>query len=409
MPTSARTPWLMLALISAGFIVLTLNWFDLATAFPEIGATFNIGLGELGNLVSLFIIGYAIAHIPGGMVATAIGMKRAMAMGLAVQGVAGILSGLATSYTALAWFRVISGVGGSIFIAVAFGAVIAWFHGGRVTLALGVAGGAAFSAGAAFALYVWVYLQRATSWQTSLIIAGILELIVAFATLAWFRVPQGAGAARETFDLSALKVAIASRDLWIYGIALMGGYGAYFATSQLFTEYAVAERGFDASRSGLLAALIVLAGVPGGILGGMMADRSRDLRAYIVAPLLVVAALVTLIPLVSTPMLWVLGVGIGFFMIYGFAAWSSVPSRVSHIPHHHIGTASGLMLTLAGIGGYFVPKFFAQIVPHTSFDTGWYFLAAASCGFALIGLLGHNPSLPPSAPSPLARPDAALR
>ncbi len=34
----------MLAIIGLGFTVLTLNWFDVATAFPLIGAEFNVGL-----------------------------------------------------------------------------------------------------------------------------------------------------------------------------------------------------------------------------------------------------------------------------------------------------------------------------------------------------------------------------
>ena len=71
---------------------------------------------------------------------------------------------------------------------------------------------------------------------------------------------------------------MASRDLWIYGLALLGGYGAYFTTSQLFTTYATADRHFDPSLGGLLSALIVLAGVPGGLLGGHWADRSRNLK-----------------------------------------------------------------------------------------------------------------------------------
>ena len=41
------TRWFMLAIISLGFIALTLNWFDVATAFPLIGAQFNVGLPSL--------------------------------------------------------------------------------------------------------------------------------------------------------------------------------------------------------------------------------------------------------------------------------------------------------------------------------------------------------------------------
>ena len=43
---SRGTRWRMLAIIGLGFTVLTLNWFDVATAFPLIGAEFNAGLGS---------------------------------------------------------------------------------------------------------------------------------------------------------------------------------------------------------------------------------------------------------------------------------------------------------------------------------------------------------------------------
>ena len=92
---SAR--WGMLGVISLGIIALTLNWFDVATAFPFIGAEFKVGLGPLSYLISLYIVGYGLTHIPGGMLATAIGMKKTLVLGLLVQGLAGIMSGL--SYT----------------------------------------------------------------------------------------------------------------------------------------------------------------------------------------------------------------------------------------------------------------------------------------------------------------------
>jgi len=116
----------------------------------------------------------------------------------------------------------------------------------EVTLALGVTGGAAFSAGAAFALYVWLYLQRAIGWHASLVLAGVFELAVVVVTIAAFRVPDGdrsLGGVR--FDRAALHESLTSRDLWIYGIALLGGYGAYFTTSQLFSEYVTLDRHFD--------------------------------------------------------------------------------------------------------------------------------------------------------------------
>jgi nitrate/nitrite transporter NarK len=139
-------------------------------------------------------------------------------------------------------------------------------------------------------------------------------------------------------------------DLWVYGIALLGGYGAYFTTSQLFSQYVTTDRNFDPSAGGLLSALILLAGIPGSVLGGHLADRSTNLRMFVVGPLVTVAALLALIPVAPNILLWPLGIGIGFFLIFGFAAWLAVPSRVSNIRAEHIGSATGLMLTLAAIG-----------------------------------------------------------
>src|SRR5450755_3966899 len=78
--------WPMLAVVSLGIVALTLNWFDVATAFPLIGAEFKVGLGSLGLLISLYIVGYGLTHIPGGVLATKIGMKRTLVLGLLVQG-----------------------------------------------------------------------------------------------------------------------------------------------------------------------------------------------------------------------------------------------------------------------------------------------------------------------------------
>jgi MFS family permease len=395
----------MLALICAGFISLTLNWFDVAAAFPLIGAGFHVGLGSLSFLVSVFIVGYGLAHIPGGMLATAIGMKRTLVIGLLIQGAAGVMSGLSYNYTELVWFRVISGIGGSVFIAVGFAAVVVWFHGRELTLALGISGGAAFSAGAAFALYIWIYLQQATNWHTSLLLAGVVELLVCAATLLWFRVPAGAPPLAGTrLQGAALRAAVGHRDLWLYGIALLGGYGAYFTTSQLFTEYAIADRHFDPSMGGLLSALIALAGIPGSVLGGWWADRSQNLRAFVVGALVAAGALLVLIPFVPTGVLWVLGIGIGFFVIFGFAAWSSVPARVSRIRPEYVGTATGLMLTLAAVGGFFVPIIFGHLVPHTSYTTGWVFLGIISVAFGLVGLFGRNPGQVPVPAANTAEP-----
>src|SRR5580698_11001915 len=121
--TQDGSRWGMLAILGLGIGALTLNWFDVATAFPLIGKEFRVGLGSLSFLISAYIVGYGLSHIPGGILATKFGMTKTLVLGLIVQGLAGIMSGLSHSYVELATFRVISGVGGAVFVAVATGAV----------------------------------------------------------------------------------------------------------------------------------------------------------------------------------------------------------------------------------------------------------------------------------------------
>ena len=135
----------------------------------------------------------------------------------------------------------------------------------------------------------------------------------------------------------------------------------------------------------------MLAGIPASVVGGYWADRNKNLRVFVVGSLVIVAALLVVIPVIPTGALWGLGIGIGFFSIFGFIVWLAVPARVSNIEHQYVGTATGLMLTLAAIGGFFIPIIFGHLVAHTSFDTGWVFLAIVSVVFALLGLAGRNP------------------
>jgi MFS family permease len=189
-PYDAR--WKMLAVISLGFVAMTLNWFDIAPAFPAIGTDFHTDISSTAFLISLFLLGYGIAHIPGGMLATRIGMKRALVIGLLLEGLAGIASGLCQNYLELATVRVVAGVGASIFIAVAFGAISVWFEHRETTLALGISGGAAFSVGAAIGLYLWSYLITAIGWRGALPVAGAFAVLVAVALAMTFDTPAHA-------------------------------------------------------------------------------------------------------------------------------------------------------------------------------------------------------------------------
>ncbi|MFD0891502.1 MFS transporter, partial [Streptosporangium algeriense] len=130
--------WWMLAIVSAGFVVMTINWFNIAAGFGQISETFRLDIPQVALLISVFVIGYGVFHIPGGVLATRMGMRWVLALGLTVEGAAAILSAGANDFTTLLVFRVLCGVGASVFAAVGVAAVSVWFQHRHHALALGV-------------------------------------------------------------------------------------------------------------------------------------------------------------------------------------------------------------------------------------------------------------------------------
>jgi predicted MFS family arabinose efflux permease len=292
---------------------------------------------------------------------------------------------------------VVAGVGASIFIAVAFGAVSVWFEHRETTLALGISGGAAFSVGAAIGLYLWSYLITAIGWRGALPVAGAFAVLVAVTLAMTFDTPAHARTlGGVAITLAGLRESLANRQLWIYGVALLGGYGAYFTVSQLLAGYAVSARALPTAWAGLLSAVLGLAGIPGSIIGGALADRWQTTRMIVIVPLLLMAVCLALIPVVPLSLLWVLAVLLGGLDIFSFAAWAAVPARVAKVQHENIGTAAGLMLTIAAVGGFAVPAVFGQIVPSHGYPVAWLFLGVVTAATALIGLVGRNSTRRPA-------------
>ncbi|MFE7420290.1 nitrate/nitrite transporter [Rhodococcus sp. NPDC057529] len=383
--------WRMLALLALGYVSLTLNWFNIASAFTPISDDLGVTFAQLAMLIALFVLGYGVAHVPGGILAARYGMKRTLVAGMLLQGVGAILSGFAIGFIDLALYRVIAGVGASIVIAVGVGAVSVWFRDREINLALGVTSGAAFSTGVILGLYACIYLTEAAGWRGMLIICGVLNIVLAAAVASWFRTPPGVGGlAGGKISRAGLVQALVDKQLWIYGIAMVGVYGAYFTASQLLGTYAVEQRGFTAGEGGMLGAVFAFAGIPGALIGGKISDLIRNYRVVIVVPLLAMGGLLAAIPVAPDWVLWGVSFAVGFLFCFSFPAWVCVPAAVSKVDPEQVGTAVGVMLTLAAVGGFVVPVVFGYVVPEFGFGVGWTAVAAISLLTGVVGLVGKK-------------------
>lgn len=386
--------WVMLAIVSAGFVMMTTNWFNISAAFGPISEAFGLEIPQVALLISVFVIGYGVCHIPGGLLATRMGMRSVLALGLALEGVTAMLAAVAPNFTVLMVLRVLSGVGASVFAAVGVAAVSVWFKERHHALALGVTS-ACFAIGSALGLYVWADITGAVGWRAALALGGVLCLAVGVVTAVLFRVPRGAGNLHGIrLSRAAIRETLGNRSVWLYGVAFLGAYGGFLGGSQLIAGYG-AVRHIGAGEIGLAALLVGIAGIPGSIVGGWISDRLGSVRNVFIVAAVAEGVFLILVPLSGPGWFWLPAFGIGFMFNFSLAVWQTVPGSFRTISPENIGTAFGLMLSVSAIGGFLLPYVFGQLAAGPGYLWAWLFFGVVSVLTALVALAVRDPRRAP--------------
>lgn len=382
--------WGALALISVGHVLMALNWYNVAASFGLLDEEFGTGLPALALLISAFLLGYGAMHIPAGVIATRIGIRRTIALGLIFQGITAAVSGLVSSYEALLVVRILCGASASLFAGIAIAGVSVWFTGRAHAFALGTIS-AAYSVGVTLGLYLGADLAHRWGWRPALVVCGLLGVLGGAITWLLYRSPVGLEKLHGgALVLDEVRAVLRSRGLWLYGLSFAGGYGAYFAAAQLLGQYAGAHRAFGPDAVGLAMLLIGLGGIPGSLFTGWLSDRLRS-RGPVLTVLIVLLGLALIsIPFTGESWFWLPAFVVGFTFNGSFGIWETAPAERLNVPVEHLGTAVGVMLTITAVGGFLIPWLFGLIADAAGFSSAWIFAGVVTIAGA--GLIVGGPA-----------------
>ncbi|MCD4851385.1 MFS transporter [Arthrobacter sp. AK01] len=408
---NASARWVMLSVIAVGFVAMTFNWFVMPSTFAGISADYDADLPQLALLISGFVVGYGIMHIPAGFIAAKCGIRAALVGGLLLEGLFTALAGIVDGYTMLLTLRVLAGLAASVYAGIGIAAVSVWFRGREHAAALGVVS-AAFSAGVAVGLYAWGPVERSMGWRGALILAGLIAVACALLVLVVYRIPQGVPALLGT-RLSGRNIAaiLRNRRLWRHSMAFFGGYGAYFVASQLIGVYAAEERGFSVEVVALAGLLVGLAGIPGSIIAGLLADRLLSAKITFLLFLAIQGIGILMLPAAGSDVLWLSAALIGFGFNGCFAVWQTAPGEDPDVPPELIGTAVGLLLTVTAVSGFILPWIFGGMAASAGYTPAWLMIGIATLAFGLFALGPGKPKppVPPKADDlPSSEPTSAV-
>lgn len=392
---STRRRWVMLGVLALGFSAFTFNWFVMPSAFAGIGEEFTVGVPDLALMISVFVLGYAIMHVPAGFIAVRFGLCRTMVAGLALEGILTAAAGLAPGPTSMLVLRLAAGVAASVFAGIAISAASVWFREREHALAMGVVS-AAFSVGVAVGLYVWAPVMASVGWRAGLGLAGAAAVAVAVLLGLVYRVPSGADTLSGIrLTREAARVVFRNRTLWRYSFAFLVGYGGYFVVAQLIGTYA-GDQGYSASSASIAALLAGVGGLPGSLIAGWLADRTGTRLGWFVGFVALQAVGTFLIPFAGESWIWLAAFLVGFAFNGSFALWQTVPADEADLPPEHVATAAGLMLTIGGVGGFLVPWVFGLVVSALGYGWAWTIVGVGTAATLLALLAPGQVALAPA-------------
>lgn len=261
------TRWWMLATLFLVRVTMAFQFQAVAALSPLVMQEFGVGLADIGLLIGLYLAPGVVIAYPGGAIGRLFGDRRAVAGGMVLMIIGGVMTTLGSSWEMQIAGRVVAGTGGVVLNVLMSKMVQDWFAGREIATAMAIFVNS-WPVGIAVALLVLPPvalsggLAVATGAVTVLVAAGLVLLLTAYRAPAG---SQASAAVRERLGRAALVGVLIAGSIWALfnaALAMVFGFGPAMLT----------ERGWNLAESTSAISLVlwlVAFSVP---LGGVIAD-----------------------------------------------------------------------------------------------------------------------------------------
>lgn len=359
-------------------VITYLDRVCLSAAAPSIRSDLGLTQVEMGYVFSIFNLAYGLSEVPSGWLGDRWGQRLMMFRIVGGWSLFTLLTGAVRNYSSLLAVRFVFGCAEAGAFPTLSRALSRWFAPERRGRANGVMWtgarlGGALAPALAAAMIVWI------GWRWTFAVFGLTGLIWCGAWMLWYRdSPSGQDVLRTTVPVP-WKTLLTDRTLlalfWAY---FASGFGFQFFVTWLPT-FLIKEHGLTLQRSGVYAALPLLAGAAGCLAGGVLADWLGRRMVGVCGFLFSAVAFVGSVFAGSGE--WVI---VGLVLAAGLhdvtlpVAWATCVD----VGGKFGGTASGYMNLASSISGTLAPLAGAWLAEITGTFTAVFWVAA---GVYLVG------------------------
>ena len=368
----------LIGLVGLAHMVSHFSQLLLPPLFPWLKDALNASYTQLGALMTIFFVVSCVVQTLSGFWVDKYGPRPILFAGLACLGLAALGFSVSTGYWMVAGFVVLAGIGNGVFHPVDYTLLNRKVSAPRLGHAYSTHG-LTGSLGWALAPALLVPIALARSWQTAMLVAGVLIFavwVLLFLQRDKLRLDMSAPAAKpgvvEEHSLAFLKIP-----------AVWGCFGFFFlyaiviSVIQAFAPEA-ARKLHDVPIALAAACLTIymVCNAGGMIAGGFLASNPERCErvvggAFTVAAMFALALGLVDLPGAAVPVL---------FGLMGFASGTASPSRDMLVkkstPENSTGRVYGVVYSGLDIGQAVAPLFFGMLMDRQLFSGVFIGLAA---------------------------------
>jgi MFS family permease len=397
------------ALLFLNLFINFMHRINLSVAAPAIARDFGWDAGKMGLLFSSYQWTYCLFLLLWGWMSDRVGTRWINGLSVAIWSVAGILTGVATSFGGMLATRLALGGGEAASFPTSGKVVRQWFPPKERGLATAIFNAGTF-AGPAFSAPLVAWLLVKEGWRVSFMITGSLGFVWVFLWLKFFRTPSECSWLPEderNYILaqtdSQAKTAkppkgtlfrlMGRRTMW--GLFLTQGCCAYTMLLFLFwlPSYLVQSRHMSLVKASWFTSIPYVVAVVLGLLIGKFSDSvltreaiKQGKRRTLLIVFILLSGVVLLTNMVANQYVLLLLISISLACISSALSLNIALTNDLVWNPEMVGIAIGFLILGGNIFGSFVPIATGYIVKWTgSFDLAFYlagfllFVAALIC------------------------------
>ena len=372
--TSNRYRYVIGAMVIAAHLSVGLNLFAVSPLLPLAIEEYGINRTNAGLLVSFPMLMGAIFGLPGGILISRVGLRRAFFFGwVSISLLA--LSYVTPNFWVMIVLRLLFGIGFAFVITAAGPLLMQWFRPKEMQV-MNALITAVMSLGIAISVASAAPLAAVTSWKASLtMFAGIGVL----GTLVWVwagrRVVEEMGNA-ATVRLKDVGAVLRNRTIVLLILADAGVFIQYSAFTGWLPTFYREERGISLSEAGLITGILPFVGVFAVLVGGLLPGRVVSPKTLFMASgiLVILGGLgAFLSPNITGIYISIILMGIGSWLY--IPTLLTLPMQMTGMTPGHVAVVWGAFLTCSG-----ATMFLAPILVGAVRDlSGSFFLGLAIC------------------------------